>query len=376
MKQNHSLKNRTLGAKSKSLKLLVLTACLGTLAAFSSANLAGLTRSVNATSTSLTVAAKTPHYHLTRSLKLGGTGFWDYLVDDAVNHHLFISHGTHVIVVDTKSWKVAGDIPNTPGVHGIAISQKDGKGFTSNGGDNTVTVFDLKSFKVLATVSVDKGPDGIVYEPTTDRIFTFDGKSSKATAIDAATNQVVGSIDLGGRPEFAAADGKGGLFNNIESTSEVVSIDPQSLKIIKRWSLAPADGPSGIAVNPDNDTIFSTCGTTMAISDGSAGKMIGSVTIDDGPDAARFDPGTGLAFASCGTGTIAVLGPDSTAPGGYKLVQTVTTQQGARTMALDAKTHKIYVVTAKFEAPKPGATGRARRGTMVADSFVLLEYSP
>lgn len=316
------------------------------------------------------------NFHLARTLKLGGTGGWDYLFDDAPRHRLYISHGNEVVVVDTKSWAVVGTIANTPGVHGIAISGKDGHGFTTNGRNDTVTMFDIKTLQPLAQIKVDPGPDGIAYEPKTDRVFTFAGDSNKSTAIDAKTGTVVGSIDLGGSPEFAAADGKGGLFNNIESTSEVVSIDPKSLKIIKRWSLAPGEEPSGCAVNPKTDVVFSTCRNgNMVISDGKSGKVLGTCPIDKGPDAAGVDLAWNLAFSSNGSGTVTVLGLDSASPTGYKVVQTLKTVNGARTMAYDNLTHTIYVVSAEFAPPKPGATGFARRGTMVPGSFTLYEYT-
>lgn len=320
--------------------------------------------------------SKAVHFHLSRTLKIGGDGGWDYIFDDAPRHHLYISHGTHVVVVDTKKWSIVGDIPNTPGVHGIVVSAKDGHGFTTNGRDDSVTMFDLKTFKALSTIKVDPGPDGIAYEPTTDRVFTFKGDSNKSTAIDAKTGVVVGSIDLGGSPEFAAADGKGGLFNNVESTGEVVSIDPKSLKVIKRWSLAPGEEPSGCAVDPKTSKVFSTCRNgMMVISDGITGKVLGTCPIDKGPDAAGFDPAWGLAFSSNGAGTVTVLGPDSSSATGFKVVQTLKTVSGARTMAYDGLTHTIYVVSAQFTPPKPGATGFARRGTMVPGSFTVYEYS-
>ncbi len=327
-------------------------------------------------SSGLSAYSQPIHFHLIRTLKLGGTGFWDYLFDDSASHHLFISHGTKVIVVDTRKWKIIGDIADTPGVHGIAISEKDGHGFTSNGRNSTVTMFDLKTLKTISTIQVDAGPDAIVYEPVTDRVFTFDGESQKATAIDASNGAVVGSIDLGGRPEFAAVDGHGRLFNNIESTSELVSIDPKTLTILKRWSLSPGDSPSGCAVDPSNDDVFSTCHNgMMVVSDGKGGKVLGTCPIDQGPDAAGFDPTLHLAFSSNGSGTVTVLGADPNSQSGFKVVQTIKTVRGARTMAYDAKSHKLYVVTAKFGPPKPGATGYARRGTMIPGSFTLYEYS-
>lgn len=316
-----------------------------------------------------------PHYHIAKKISIPGTGFWDYMYCDGRDHLLFISHGTHVQVLDTNSYKLVGDILHTDGVHGIAIDHKDGRGFTSNGRSNSVTIFNLKTFKTIAEVPVGNGPDAIVYEPKTDRVFTFNGQAQTSTAIDAKTGQVVGTIALGGRPEFAAVDGHGGLFNNIESTSEVVSIDPQTLQIIKRWSLAPAQSPSGISADPNAPLIFSVCHNgKMAISDTQTGTVVTTLPIGIGPDASCFDPATHLAFSSNGqsaTLTVVRSNPD----GSFAVVQNAKTMRGARTMALNLKTHDVYLVTAKFGKPPKGAAG-FRRFVVIPNSFTLIVLKP
>lgn len=310
-------------------------------------------------------------YHVIKRIPVGGDGGWDYLTVDSSTHRLFISRGAHVIVIDVESGASAGEIANTPGVHGIALAPDLGRGFTSNGGDNTVTIFDLKTLKEISRVPVGTGPDAIIYDPATKRVFTFNGRSGDASAVDGASGSVVGTIPLGGRPEFAASDGKGHVYCNIEDKSEIVAIDSNALTVKNRWSLAPGDGPSGLAIDAKHHRLFSVCGNgKMVISDPEAGRVIGTADIGKGPDAAGFDPGTGFAFSS--NGGDATLTVVKEAPGNkFEVVENAQTEPGARTMALDTKTHRVYLVTAKFGPPPAGATGR-RRGVMEPGSFVVL----
>lgn len=325
--------------------------------------------------------AAAPNYHLVQKVVLGGEGGWDYLTVDPDARRLYISRSSHVMVVDADTEKIVGDIPNTNGVHGIAIASKLGRGFTSNGRDNTVTIFDLKTLKTLATVPIGAGvgPDCIIYEPKTERVFTFNGRSSDATAIDAKTGKVLATIPLGGRPEFAAVDGSGMVYDNLESTSEVVAIDAKTLTLKNRWSLAPAESPSGLAIDPKNHRLFSTCDDgKLAVSNIVSGKMISTAAIGNGPDAAAFDPDYGPVFSSNGQdGTLTVLDEYALIMGrvedavvaGCAPVQTVPTQAGARTMALDTKTHRVFLVTA---TPDPANPGEGRRRNYVPGSFTLL----
>ena len=314
-------------------------------------------------------AAPTP-YHLVQKVVLGGEGGWDYLTLDADSRRLYLSRGSHVMVVNADTAKVIGDIPNTGGVHGIALATALGKGFTSNGRDNTVTIVDLKTLKPLGTAPVGQRPDCILYEPATQRVFTFNGGSNDATALDARTGKVLGTIALGGRPEFAVADGKGMVYNNIEDKNEIVALDARTLTVKAHWSIAPLESPSGLAMDTNTRRLFAVCdGGKMAVVNADTGQVVATPAIGNGPDAAGFDPATGLAFSSNGQdGTLTVLHED--APGAYSPVQTVTTQAGARTMALDTKTHRVYLVTATPGPATPGAPPWRR--SYVPGTFTLL----
>ena len=326
--------------------------------------------------TPLVKAAPGANYHLIKKIVLGGEGFWDYLKMDSSARRLYISRGTHVMVLDADTYKVVGDIPDTQGVHGIALAPEYGRGFASDGGANEVTIFDLKTLKTLGTVKTGEGPDGIIYDPASHRVFTFNGRAGTSTAIDAKTGKVAGTIDLGGRPEFAAADGKGHVYNNLENKSIVLQIDSHSLKILNRWPMAPGESPSGMAIDAKHRRVFSGChNQMMAILDADTGKVIATPPIGRGVDANRFDPRTQLAFSSNGDGTLTVIHEDS--PDQFTVVQNVQTQRGARTMALDRKTHRVFLVTAQFGPPQPPKPGqRFRRPTIVPGSFTLLVFGP
>lgn len=313
-----------------------------------------------------------PGYGVMSKIQLGGDGGWDYLTVDVAARRLYVSHATHVVVVDIDAGKVVGDIPDTPGVHGIALAPELNRGFISNGRANTATIFDLKALKALSQVKTGTNPDAILYEPASKRVFTFNGRSNDATAIDAVTGEVAGTIALGGKPEFSTTDGKGRVFVNIEDTSELVEIDSQKLAVVKRSSLKPCEGPSGMGLDAVRHRTFSVCGNKlMAILDVDAGKVIATVPIGQGTDGGGFDQGTGLAFSSNGEGTLTVVREAS--PGKFEVAETVATQRGARTMAIDPKTHKIYLPTAEFAAA-PAATPEMprQRPVPIKDSFTVL----
>jgi uncharacterized FlaG/YvyC family protein len=306
---------------------------------------------------------------------LGGEGGWDYLIVDSKARRVYISHATHVVVVDADTNAVVGDIPNTNGVHGIAIVTDVNKGFTSNGRDNGVTVFDLKTLKPVANVAVGRNPDAIIYDPFSKRVFAFNGASHDATAIDVNTNSVVGTIALGGKPEFAVSDEKGNLYVNIEDKNEIVRFDPIKLTVENHWSIAPGEEPSGLAIDRKHRRLFSVCGNKlMAIVNADTGKVITTLPIGDGTDAAAFDPETGFAFSSNGEGTLTVIHEDS--PDKFTVVENVPTQVRARTMALDAKTHQVFLVSAEFgTAPAPTAQQPRPRAPMVPGTFTLIVLS-
>jgi len=314
-------------------------------------------------------------YHLLKKVVLGGEGFWDYLTVDAPNRHIFISHGTHVMVLDADTYAVVGDIPDTQGVHGIAIANDLGRGFTSNGGSNTVTIFDLKSFKVLGTAATGQNPDAIVYDPASHRVFTMNGRSGDSTAIEGATGKVVGTIPLGGKPEFATANGAGDVYVNNEDKSVLVDFDSNTLKVKHTWPLAPGEEPSGMAIDIAHHRLFSGChNKMMVIVDAQTGKVIATPAIGEGVDANGFDPATQRAFSSNGRdGTLTVVHEDS--PDKFTVVGNIPTQRGARTMALDPKTHNVFLVTAEFGPAPPQAPGqRFSRPSIVPNSFTLLVF--
>jgi DNA-binding beta-propeller fold protein YncE len=311
--------------------------------------------------------------HVIKTYKVGGEGGWDYLNIDPNSRHLFISRGTHVIVLDADTGRPVGDILDTPGVHGIALAPQLGRGFTSNGREGTVTIFDLNTLKPIDKVkNVGKNPDAILFDPSTQRVFTFNGGSHDSTAIEAATGTIVGTIPLGGKPEFGVSTGGGEIFVNIEDKSEIVSLDPQNLKVKSRWPLAPCQEPSGLAIDIKNRRLFSGCDNKMmAVTNADTGKVIATLPIGEHVDANGFDPDTQLAFASCGDGSLTVAHEDS--PDKFQVVENVATERGARTMILDPKTHQIYLVTAKF-GPTPAPTAAQPRPwpTILPDTFVVL----
>jgi YVTN family beta-propeller protein len=313
------------------------------------------------------VALAAEGYHVIQKIHIGGGGSWDYLTLDNSARRLYVSNGTRAVVLDIDAGKVIGEIPDTQGIHGIAIAPELGRGFTSNGRSNNVTIFDLKTLKPLGQIATGQNPDAILYEPKTGRLFTFNGRSNDSTVIDAKTGQVVGTIPLGGKPEFSVTDGSGKIWVNNESTSEVAVIDAAKLTVLRHTSIAPCDGPSGLAMDARNRRLFSVCGNkTMAVTDADSGKLIATVAIGAGTDGAGFDPGAGLAFSSNGgDGTLTLV---REVKGKYEVVETVPTMRGSRTMTVDPKTHNVYLPAAEY-GPAPAGGGRA---PAVPDSFSLL----
>jgi len=314
-------------------------------------------------------------YYLLKTIKLGGDGGWDYITFDSDSHRLYISRATKVVVLDVDSEQVVGEIPNTQGVHGIALAMDLGKGFVSDGRTNDVTIFDMKTLKTLGTAATGQNPDAIVYDPGTKRVFTMNGRSNNATAIDAVAGKALATIPLGGKPEFAVSGGRGGVFVNIEDKSEMSRIDADKMTVTATWPLAPCESPTGLSMDRVNRRLFSGCDNKlMAVSDADAGKMIATLPIGEGVDATVFDPGTGNAFSSNGqSGTLTVVHEDS--PSKFTVIDDVPTQKGARTMALDRERHRVYLVTAEF-GPAPAATAENPhpRPAIVPGSFVVLVF--
>jgi DNA-binding beta-propeller fold protein YncE len=314
-----------------------------------------------------------PGYSVVKKVEVGGDGGWDYLTLDAAARRLYVSRGTRVMVFDADTYASVGEIPDTAGVHGIALAPELSRGFTSNGRSNSVTIFDMKTLRTISEVKVTgENPDAILYDPSSKRVFAFNGRTANATVLDAATGAVAGTIALDGKPEFGAADGKGLSYVNIEDKNEIEVLDGAKLTVVKKFPLAPCDEPSGLAIDREHRRLFAGChNKMMAVVDADSGKVVATVPIGEGVDANSYDPGTGLAFASCGDGTLTAARGDGADK--WSVAQTVATQQGARTMALDEKTHRVVLVTAQFgPPPSPTAETPRPRRPMVPGSFVLL----
>ena len=311
-------------------------------------------------------------YHVTHTYTLGGDGGWDYLSLDTVGHRLFVARQDRVMVLDPASGKVLAEIPGLNRAHGIAFDYADGKGFATSGGDSSVVIFDLKTLQVTGRTIAAPDADAVLFDPVTKRIFTFNGDSRSSSVIDAASGKRIGTIDLGGGPEFAVSAGDGKLYVNLEDSSAIDEIDAATMKVLRRWPLAPCQSPSGLAIDRAHHRLFSGChNKVMAISDAQAGKVITTVPIGEGVDANRFDPGTQLAFASTGDGTITVVHEDG--PDTYSVVTNVATKRGARTMEVDLATHVVYTVSADFGPPPAPTPDQPRpRPSIVPGTFALL----
>jgi YVTN family beta-propeller protein len=294
----------------------------------------------------IAAGAQTGGYHVIKKISVAGQGSWDYLAVDEGARRLYVSHGTQVEVLDVDSGAIVGKIENTPGVHGIAIAPELGRGFVSDGQSSAVTIFDLKTLKTIAQVPVGKKPDAIIYDPATSRVFAFNGDSNSATAIQAADGKVAGTVDLGGGPEFAVADGSGYVYDNVEDAGLVLKINARTLKVEQRWPTAPCASPSSIAMDRGNERLFIGCRSkVMAVMNADTGKVITTLPIGDHVDATAFDPDSRLIFNSNGEGTITVIRQDS--PDKYSVVENVKTLPKAKTMALDPKTHRLFLSTAE-----------------------------
>ncbi|HTP52681.1 MAG TPA: hypothetical protein VMK42_18480 [Anaeromyxobacteraceae bacterium] len=317
-----------------------------------------------------------PVYRVLRSLPVGGEGGWDYVALDPEARLLYVPRSTHVAVLDLEG-HVRGEVADTPGVHGVALARDENLGFASNGRGNTVTVFQLSPLRRLEDVATTgENPDAIVFDPATRRVFTLNGRGRNATALDARTRRVVGTIPLGGKPEFAVADGDGHLFANIEDTSELVRIDTRALVVEARWSLRPLQSPTGLALDRSRKRLFSVAGNRlMAVVDAESGRLLSTLAIGEHADAAAYDPGTGRAFSSNGDGTLTVV--EREGADGYRVEAQLATKVGARTMALDPGTHLLYLPTARFEpAPAPTPEQPRRRPQPVAGTFEIVVVGP
>jgi DNA-binding beta-propeller fold protein YncE len=287
-----------------------------------------------------------------------------------VNRRLYVSHGGSVEVVDPDAGKVVGTIGQLHGVHGIAIANDLGKGYITNGQSNSITIFDLKTMAKSGEPATGKNPDAVCYEAKTHRVFTFNHSGNDITAIDGKTGEVLKSFPAGQAPEFCVSDGAGHVYANLEGSSEVIEVDAAKNEVTRRTSTLPCEGPSGLAIDVKGKKLFSVCDKVMAITDISTMKVVGTATIGNGPDAAGYDPDTGLAFASCGDGTLAIV---KSVGGKYQTVDTVNTERGARTMTVDPKNHKIYLLAAEYgPTPAPKEGQKKGRAPVLPDSFHVL----
>ncbi len=312
-------------------------------------------------------------YKVVNQIHLEGDGGWDYLSVDEEAGRLYVSHSSMALVVDLKTGTQIGKIADTNGIHGIAIAPSLNKGFTSNGRDNSVTVFDLKTLEVIEKIQVSgKNPDAILFDPFSQKVFTFNGGSSNASVIDPKLSKEIATIQLDGKPEFPQSDGKGIIYVNIEDKSEISVINAKTLKVEKSWSIAPGEEPSGLALDKETNRLFSVCGNKlMVVSDAVAGKVVTTLPIGGGCDGVAFDPGTKHVFSSNGgDGTITVVQEEN--KDRFKVVETVTSQRGARTITIDKTTHHLYLPTAEFGAPVEGQ----RRPPMKPGTFTVLEIAP
>ena len=307
------------------------------------------------------------------SIQVGGTGGWDYLNADSENRRLYVSHGSEVVVINLDSNQIVTKIGGLGGVHGIFPANDLGKGFITDGRNNQVVVFDLKTNEIKNKVKAGTNPDGAVYDPASKRLFAFNCRSNDATVIDGEKESVVATIPLDGKPEFPVADGKGHVYVNIEDKNEIVAIDSKNAKQTGKWTLTPCESPSGLAIDKESGRLFAVCDQKMmAVVDTSSGKVVATPEIGEGPDAAAFDPTLKLAFSSNGqSGTLTVIHEDS--KNKYSVLENVETVKGARTMALDEKTHTIYLSSAKYGPPAANAGGNGRpRPSIVPESFKIL----
>jgi YVTN family beta-propeller protein len=310
------------------------------------------------------------HYKIVNKFHIEGNGGWDYISVDETNSRIYVSHATVAQAIDIKTGKLIGTIPDTKGIHGIAFAPALNKGFTSNGRDSSVTVFNLKTLAVITKIKVTgKNPDAILFDPFSQKVFTFNGGSSNATVIDAKDNKVVATITLDGKPEFPATDGKGTIFVNIEDKSKISVIDAKTLKVTKSWSIAPGEEPSGLALNSQSHRLFSVCSNKlMVITDAETGKVVTTLPIGDRCDGVAFDPEYRRAYSSNGEGTITVVQEENA--NRFKVLETINTQKGARTIAVDKETHHLYLPTAEFGTT---VVANNHNSAVKPDSFVVLD---
>ena len=310
-------------------------------------------------------------YTVVRTMLVGGDGGWDYVYADSAARRLYIARATRFMVVDLDSGKLVGEIPDTPGAHGVAVVSDLGIGFTTNGRENTSSVFDLKTLKVSEKIKTGEGPDAVVYDPASGHVFIMDGHGKAASVIDPRTRKVVATIALSGKPEAPVSDGKGRVYVNIEDKNSIAVIDSKANKVIDEWPMAGCDEPSGLATDQDEGRLFAACGNKkMAIVDSKTGKLLSTIPTGDSSDGAAFDPKAKVAVASNGEGNMSFVGERD---GKYALIENVPTKKGARTITFDAATGQMLTVSADLgPAPKPSPENPRGRPMPLPNSFVVI----
>ena len=319
---------------------------------------------------------KFSEYKIAKKISVEGEGGWDYITMDEANGLIYVSHSTAVNIVDAKNGKTVATISDLKGVHGIALAPEFNKGFITNGKDSTVTVFDLKTYASLAKVKVTgANPDAILYDPFSKKVFIYNGRTSNATVMDAATNKIVGTIALDGKPEFSATDEQGKVYVNIEDKSEVCMINATTLKVEQTWSIKPVEEPSGLAIDNINHRLFAVTDKQMVVLDAQSGKVIATLPIGERVDGVAFDPILKRAYSANGDGTMTVVQEEN--ENTFKVLKTVPTQKGARTICVDTKTHHLYLPTAEFgETPEKTKDNPHPRPAVKPGSFVVLDIEP
>jgi YVTN family beta-propeller protein len=317
-------------------------------------------------------------FDVTKHYRLNGGERWDYVAYDPVRQHLFISRDTHVQVIDANTGALIGEIPGTEGVHGFAFVQDRKIGFVTNGRADTITVVDLDTLKTIDTIKAGGAdPDGILYVPVLQRVFVSNGHDSSVSAIDVATRKVVATMPVGGKPEALAADAQGHVFVNVEDRNEIVEMDGRAATVLAHWSLAPCDGPTGLAIDATSARLFAVCANRrMVVVDANTGHVVAQAPVGGHPDAAAFDPALKIAFSSNGAdGTLTVVHEDDADH--YRVIQNVRTLEGAKTMALDAQGHRVYLVSSRF-APAQAASGgeKPAPARVIPGTFEVLVAAP
>ena len=330
-------------------------------------------KSILALTTALAICnaanAQSSGYHVLNTFHIPSSGGWDYVAVSPVTDNIYVSHGTQVNILNKNTGDSVGVIPNTTGVHGIAFAPEFKKGFTSNGRINTVTVFDINTNAVLAQIKTGENPDAIIYDPYSKKVYTCNGRSKDLSVIDPATNEVIKTVALGGKPETPVSDEAGNLYINIEDQSEIAVVNTKTFTVDNRWKIGSGKEPSGLAIDIKTKRLFAGCDNKLLIVvNAENGKVVKELPIGDGCDGVVFDPELKNIFSSNGEGTLTVIHEKSAKD--FEVVDNLPTKKGARTSAIDEKTHKVYLPTADFAAPNPGEQGR--RPGMVPGTFQVL----